>query len=109
MDAPLISDGQAAALVAAIVAGFGTAAAAIKWGVGRIVKAIDDQTADAKLVRETLAEMKAEVREGRADIREVREIAVQLFAQLQPEESKRRTKRTVTPAAGVPRRVDSEH
>lgn len=70
---PLFSDGQVAALVAAIATGAAAVASAIKWLGGRLVKAIDDIAAESKAVREQVVELKAEVKEGRADIAEIRD------------------------------------
>lgn len=89
MPDPLFSDGQIAALVTAVLAAGGTIAGAIKWavsrlvsshdaGIARVVKAVDDMAADNKQVRDGLIELRAEVREGRADIRELRELAERL-------------------------------
>jgi hypothetical protein len=89
MDAPLFSDGQVAALVGGVLAAGGTIAGAIKWavsrlvtshdaGIARVVKAVDDMAQDNKQVRDGLIELRAEVREGRADIRELRELAERL-------------------------------
>lgn len=69
---PLLSDGHIAALASALGAGLLAIAGAIRWGVGRLVKSIDDVGSDNKLLRVEVAEMKAVVNEGRNDIAEIR-------------------------------------
>jgi hypothetical protein len=95
---PLLSDGQVAVLASAIGGAALLIGGAIRWGVGRLVKSIDEGTADARQVRQEVIELKAEVREGRQDIRELREIAERHLKPLP-----RRTRRAMTAPTGVPR------
>lgn len=108
METSLLTDGQVAIVATAILTSCAALAGSIKWAVGRLVKAIDDQTADAKVtreaigvLRETTSDLRAEVREGRADIRELRELAEFHFGE-------RARPRRRTPATGVVRRAVSE-
>lgn len=79
MEQSLFTDGQVAALTAAIVAGLGAVAAAIRWAFGSFAKALDNQSAAFKAMadehraaKEALIELRGVVQEGRADIGEIR-------------------------------------
>lgn len=75
MDTPpasLFTDGQIAALVSALGAGFLAVAGAIKWGVGRLVRSIDIVATKSEDVRETLVAVTHELRETRDDVAELR-------------------------------------
>lgn len=76
-----IPDGQGG-VMAAILAGSGLIATALKIGLGRVAKSFEDQGAAFKALTdksqtttETLIRVEGTVQEGREDIREVRAIA----------------------------------
>jgi hypothetical protein len=107
---PLLTDGQYAGLLTSIVAGLGGIAAAVRWGLGRGAKAFDEMAAaftsmanEHRTTRETLIELRAEVREGRSDIGEIKAAIVLAL------EGSRRTSTKRTPPLGTtPRRAATD-
>jgi hypothetical protein len=98
--AALLTDGQVTALVSAIGATAVAIAAAIRWGVGRLVQALDIVAADSKQMRESMVAVKGEVREARDDVREVRDDIAEIRAAVTGATRPRR--RVNTPAQGSP-------
>jgi len=115
MSESLFSDGQAAALVSALLGGLGAIAGAIKWGLGRNAKAFDDMGASFKamadehrITKEVLIELRGEVREGREDIREIRDAVSGALESTGPVPVARRSRRVMTPPAGVRARTNDD-
>jgi len=90
-----MSDAQIGALITAGLAGIATIAAAIKWGIGRIAKAWDDQTAALLKLGESQvnaatrdAEMRATMMQGMNSLQRGMEQILQfLFTGRAPERS----------------------
>lgn len=93
----LFTDGQVGVLASAIGGAAVAIAAAIRWGVGRLVKALDIVAADSKQVREVVVELRAEVHEGRDDIAEIKAAVTGT-----PRPSAPRRRRVTTPVQGSP-------
>jgi hypothetical protein len=98
----LFTDGQVAALATVLASGFLAIAGAIKWSVGRLVGAIDNGTADSKLTRESVVKLESAVLEGRADIAELKRLAVEFLAPRVEEEPAAPPRRTKTRMATSP-------
>lgn len=91
MSDSLFTDGQTASLVLAIVGGLGTVAAAIKWGIGRVTKAMDDSTSMMLKVVEKLAEVTTQVNGIAEWCNDHPSGAVVVRAPTQPEDNPRQT------------------
>ena len=108
----LLSDGQAAALVSAVLGGFGAIAAAVRWGLGRGARSFDAMAQaframadEHKALRESLIELRGAVQEGRNDIREIRDSVARAVDEPAPRRS--RSYKAQTPPLGT-RRATTE-
>ena len=113
-----MSDAQLAALITAITTAAGIIGASIKWAVGRITKALDDNAAshakgaDAQIeLAKAMTSMAHELREARDDIALVRGFVEEHTpvggTRLPDELNERRGSRTrITPVRGVPAIVE---
>lgn len=105
----LFSDGQVAAIVSGVLAAGAAVAGSIKWAVSRLVtsndvaiqrlvKAMDDMSANDERVKEVLIELRTVVHEGRADIAEIRDL-IDRYAQPPERPSSRAMRRPRTDPA----------
>lgn len=90
---PLLSGDDVKVIAGAIVVGLGAIAGVLRWAGGRFVKALDEMAAESKQTGKDLVELRGVVREGRDDIREIRDGLAAALAPAPADPSERRRPR----------------
>lgn len=98
---PLLSDAQLAAIVGAIITVGGGLVGVLRWAAGRFVRALDDMAKGAVQTGKDLVELRSVVREGRDDIREIRDGLIALTSPSEQTGRRRERHQVATSPLGV--------